>query len=382
MKTIDHADSPCPAPPPTRQVSSNQRAGSTTSRRRSAGALTRRRVPLPWPDHCDFRILSIDGGGIRGIFPATVLAGLEDRYLNGSPVTAYFDLITGTSTGGVIALGLGAGLRASQLLELYSQRGREIFPPEGCAVRTVRNLANYFRYRYDRQALMTALSDTFGKTRLADSQVRLCVPSADGRFGDLYVFKTPHHPDFRLDGRELMTKIAAATSAAPTYYRPLDDGGYTFVDGGLWANNPVMVGLVDALSCFTVPSHRIRILSIGCAAAPYTIGKWQKKLGGLLPWRRVIDPVMHFQSLSALGQVGLLIGADRIDRIDAPPAGKPIELDDWVRAHAELPPAASAVLDRQGDRLASTFLNSPAHPYQPIHDTDRATTNHQGGPSS
>ena len=80
------------------------------------------------------------------------------------------------------------------------------------------------------------------------------MPSADGRHGDLYVFKTPHHPDFRLDGHELMTKIGAATSAAPTYYRPLEDGGYTFVDGGLWANNPIMVGLVDALSCFTVPS--------------------------------------------------------------------------------------------------------------------------------
>ena len=377
MKTIDHADSPCPAPPPTLQVSSNQRAGSTTSRRRSAGALTRRRVPLPWPNHCDFRILSIDGGGIRGIFPAAVLAGLEDRYLNGSPVTAYFDLITGTSTGGVIALGLGAGLRASQLLDLYAQRGRKIFPPAG---RAARNLTKYFRYRYDRRALTTALADTFGKTQLAESRVRLCVPSADGRHGDLYVFKTPHHPDFRLDGHELMTKIGAATSAAPTYYRPLEDGGYTFVDGGLWANNPIMVGLVDALSCFTVPRNRIRILSIGCATAPYTIGKWQKKLGGLLPWRRVIDPLMHFQSLSALGQVGLLIGADRIDRIDAPPAGKPIELDDWVRAHAELPPAAAAVIDRCGDRLASTFLRNPTLPYRPIDETNRAAIDHQGGP--
>ena len=379
MRSLDHFGADHPARPLAPRAHTGDHVRSVGSQRRSAGALRRRRVPLHWPENRDFRILSIDGGGIRGIFPAAVLAGFEDRYLKDSSVTTYFDLITGTSTGGVIALGLGAGLRASQLLELYSQRGREIFPPEDCAVRTVRNLANYFRYRYDRQALMTALSDTFGKTRLADSQVRLCVPSADGRYGDLYVFKTPHHPDFRLDGHELMTKIGAATSAAPTYYRPLEDGGYTFVDGGLWANNPIMVGLVDALSCFTVPRNRIRILSIGCAAAPYTIGKWQKKLGGLLPWRRVIDPLMHFQSLSALGQVGLLIGADRIDRIDAPPAGKPIELDDWVRAHAELPPAASAVIDRCGDRLASTFLRHPTLPYRPIDETNRAATEHHGG---
>ena len=229
---------------------------------------------------------------------------------------------------------------------------------------------------------MQALSDTFGATRLAESRVRLCVPSADGRHGDLYVFKTPHHPDFRLDSSEMMTKVGAATSAAPTYYRPLDDSGYTFVDGGLWANNPIMVGLVDALSCFTVPRHRIRILSIGCSGGPYTIGRWQKRLGGLWHWRNVINAVMHFQSLGALGQAGLLIGADRIHRIDAPPAGKPIDLDDWIRAHAELPPAASAVLDRCGDCLASTFLSDPAQPYQPIYETSGATTDHQGGPSS
>lgn len=83
--------------------------------KRSSGALTQQRILLPWPEEQDFRILSIDGGGIRGIFPATFLAGLEERYLGGISVAQYFDLITGTSTGGIIALGLAAGLTAAEL---------------------------------------------------------------------------------------------------------------------------------------------------------------------------------------------------------------------------------------------------------------------------
>ena len=87
--------------------------------RRSSGALRRRRVPLEWPSGREFRILSMDGGGIRGIFPASLLAGLEERYLGEQPLAGYFDLIAGTSTGGIIALGLGAGLRAADVQRVF-----------------------------------------------------------------------------------------------------------------------------------------------------------------------------------------------------------------------------------------------------------------------
>ena len=97
--------------------------------RRSSGALDCRRVPLSWPEDQPFRILSIDGGGIRGVYPATFLAGLEQRYLGGESVARYFDLIAGTSTGGILAVGLGAGITAVELRDLYVGRGCEIFPP-------------------------------------------------------------------------------------------------------------------------------------------------------------------------------------------------------------------------------------------------------------
>ena len=213
---------------------------------------------------------------------------------------------------------------------------------------------------------MRILCETFGNRKFGEAQTRLCIPSFDGRYGEVYIFKTPHHPDFCKDAKELMTKVAAATSAAPTFFRPLKDGGYTFVDGGVWANNPIMVALVDALSCFSVPRERIRILSLGCGDDVYTVGRLKMLLGGKLSWYDIIFAAMRLQSLNALGQAGLLIGADRIIRVNAPMCDKEIQLDDWSRAVAELPDAAKAALDELGETAASVFLMEPAASYRPI----------------
>ena len=156
-----------------------------SSARRFSGILQGRRVPLEWPEDRDFRILSIDGGGIRGIFPAAFLAGLEEQYLGGSSVSSYFDLITGTSTGGIIGIGLGAGLRSSELRDLYLERGREIFPPTGAVARRMMRLSRFFRHRYDREPLVRVLSEYLGDRTLGESQSRLCIPSCEGRHSDL-----------------------------------------------------------------------------------------------------------------------------------------------------------------------------------------------------
>ena len=341
-------------------------AGSTADipPRRSYGTLPQRRNPLPWPEAQDFRILSIDGGGIRGIFSAAFLADVEERFLGGSSVGSYFDLIAGTSTGGIIALGLAAGLTAGDVRDLYVNRGHEVFPPgEGSAFavaeRWSAQLSQYVKYRYDRSALERILQHTFGKRRFGEAQTRLCIPSMDGRYSEPYIFKTPHHPDFRLDACEYMMKVALATAAAPTYFRPFEDGGYIFVDGGIWANDPVMVALVDVLTCFSVPRDRVRILSIGCGNPPYVVDKMRLG-GGFWAWRRIIDAAMHLQSHNARGQAGLLIGRDRVIRVDAPTVADPIKLDDWRRAVAELPTVAKAAAKDSGPEICDTFLAYPA----------------------
>ncbi|MDE0068777.1 MAG: CBASS cGAMP-activated phospholipase [Caldilineaceae bacterium] len=334
--------------------------------RRSAGAISHRRVQLAWPKGQEFRILSIDGGGIRGIFPAAFLSGLEYRFLDGKAITPYFDLIAGTSTGGIIALGLGSGLTASDLLDLYLHRGREVFPPLPIIARPAARFLNYFKYRYSRQALTNVLQDTFGETKFGDSRSRLCIPSCDGTNGEVYVFKTPHHQDYRQDYKEAMTKVGLATSAAPGYFKPLVDGGYTFVDGGVWCNNPIMVGLVDTLACFRVPPDHIRVLSLSCGINPYKVGRVKRKFGGKLFWYDIIFAAMRFQSENAIGQAGLLIGRDRIKRVCPHNTIRPIELDDWKRASNELPLAAEKRVDEFGDDVAALFLREPTDNYLPF----------------
>ena len=345
---------------------------SSTSPRRSSGALKRERIPLSWPENRTFRILSIDGGGIRGVFPAAFLEGLEERYTQGRPVVEYFDLIAGISTGGIIALGLSAGLGTSEICNLYVKRGGEIFPPApdgfiGQIKNGFRDLYQFFRYRYDRDVLMRLLNHALEDREFGTARVRLCIPSTDGRYGEAYIFKTPHHPDYKKDASELMMKVAAATAAAPTFFRPLEDDGYTFLDGGIYANDPIMVGLVDALSCFSVRRDRIYILSLGCSTDRCVVDKKQIK-GGKFAWRQIIETAIQLQSFNAQGQAGLLIGANHVIRIEPPPIDGRIELDDWRRAVDQLVPAATEALDTVGMQVACTFLSEAAQPYRQCFD--------------
>ena len=165
---------------------------------RSSSAISHRRKQLSWPEGHEFRILSIDGGGIKGIFPAAFLSGLEERYLKGDSIARHFDLIAGTSTGGIIALGLGAGLTAAELLDLYIHRGREIFPPRSPMIEPLAKLLHLVKFRYNRAALMNVLSDSFGDRKFGESNARLCIPSCDGRHSEVYIFKDASPPRLSL----------------------------------------------------------------------------------------------------------------------------------------------------------------------------------------
>jgi uncharacterized protein len=328
---------------------------------RSKGMLTVRRAQQPWPAEREFKILSIDGGGIKGIFPARVLAELEERYLGGRAIAEHFDLITGTSTGGIIALALSIGIPAREIANLYIERGNEIFPPyprttRGWLLRHWHGARSFLYQRYDRTALVALLEETFGERLFGEAKARLCIPSGDGRHGDVYIFKTPHHPDYKKDRLERMTTVACATAAAPTFFRPLESEGYRFVDGGLWANNPIMIGLVDALSCFDLDRHQVQILSLGCGDESYTVGDRMMRFGGKLSWIDAILGAMAFQSQNALGQAKLLVGAERVLRMTPTPFQPPIGLDDWERARSCLPAEAAKSVALFGEATRRAFL--------------------------
>jgi uncharacterized protein len=239
--------------------------------RRSDGTLQGLRKLLPWPKDMPFRILSIDGVGICGILPAAILAELERRYLDGKSIAGHFDMIAGTSTGGIIALGLGHRKTAADILQVYTERGGNIFPPTNSLGRWYRLIRQGRRYVYERKPLEEELLRIFGQTTFGESNTRLVIPTFEGRHGEPWIYKTPHHPDYKRDRHERMVNIGLSTSAAPTYFEALSNGGYVMVDGGLWANNPAMNAVVDALACYDIDRRQIQVLSLGCGERTFKV---------------------------------------------------------------------------------------------------------------
>lgn len=333
--------------------------------RRSDGSIQTRRVPQPWPKDRPFRILSIDGGGICGILPAAVLAELELRYLAGQSIGSYFDMIAGTSTGGIIALGLAHGKTAKDIRDIYMERGGIIFPPTSRLGRLVRLVRQGHRTIYSREPLENELLRIFGDTAFGEARTRLCIPAFEGRYGEPWIFKTPHHPDYKRDRHERMVRVAVSTAAAPTFFESLPNNGYLMVDGGIWANNPIMNALVDVLACYDIDRSQIEILSLGCGETTFKVDD-RRARGGLLHWWNVIRAAMRAQSLNALGQAYLLVGKDHVMRVDAPEAPNAIALDDYRRARDELPAMARSLVESAGREINRTFLGSPAAKYEPV----------------
>lgn len=277
-----------------------------------------------------FQVLALDGGGYKGMFASGVLACLEADL--GIRVTDHFDLICGTSTGGIIALGLGAGLSPAQILDFYVTRGAEIFPRK-------RSWTHLRRAKYDPSALNAALSEIFGERTLGDSVRPLAIPAYDLTNDDVYLFRTPHAPNLRRDHRERMVDVALATSAAPTYLPAHRLRGLRLIDGGMWANNPTMVGLVEAVRTFGRPLQDVAIFSVGTTT---DLIHRPSKLdgGGLIAWRNdAISVVLAGQSVAAANHARLLLGRERFLRVDPPVPAKVLKLDgvtpDQLRGRAE-----------------------------------------------
>jgi patatin-like phospholipase/acyl hydrolase len=316
------------------------------------------REKLPWPNDRPYRILSLDGGGIKGLFSAVLLTHVEEALGRKGCIGDFFDCIAGTSTGGILAIGAGLGIPAHTMRGLYERRGRAIFPPWRYRVsQTLPGklaLALLNRPLYDHTALEAALFEVLGETPLGASKPRLVIPAFLVPEAEITVFKTDHHPDFRNDHRMFAWEAARATSAAPTYLKGHERAEHMFIDGGLWANNPVMVALVDALSAYDLSRDNIEVLSIGTGNLPWQIAL-RKAGGGLWNWKMAVSAAMYLTSDNALAQAGLLIGPPRITRIEPQGEDALVEMDDWQGAVRRLPTAAAQAFAANRDTILQFF---------------------------
>ena len=317
------------------------------------------------------RILCIDGGGILGTFPAALLAELEQRL--DYPIGSYFDLIAGTSTGGIIAIALALGHRASEILDLYESRGPEIFGEDQDALfsavagkfRTFRWL---FRHKYDSDVLRAALREVFGDRRIGEARTRLIVPAWNPVAQAVYLYKTAHHPRLEMDYRSSAVDAALATSAAPTCFRHhITRHDVGLVDGGIWANNPTAIATVEAVTLLGWPRESLHVLSLGCLEEAYTVPKWAG-LGTLGP--KLVKLFMDGQSHGAMGIAKLLTGHEHertaIHRIDHTVPYGAYRMDD-PRKIRDLKGLGHAKARDRLPVLKPVFFDRPADVFTPIY---------------
>ena len=203
-------------------------------------------------------------------------------------------------------------------MEFYTGHGPRIFRNRS----KLRVLRHLLRAKYGAGPLRESLREVFGERTFGESTKRLVITSYNLRADDVYLFRTPHLPTLKRDWRESAVNVALATSAAPTYMPGMPLDGARLVDGGLWANNPTMVALTEAVGPLGVPLEAIRAFSLGTTTK---IRNRHRRLdhGGLLPWAGdAVEILMRAQSESANKQARHFLGKDNVLRLNpAVPAG-------------------------------------------------------------
>ena len=269
-----------------------------------------------------FRILALSGGGFLGLYTARVLAELEERA--GEPLGRRFDLIAGTSVGGILALALAYEVPMRAVLELFMTRGTAIFSPRALPDGAVSRLLDLSRSvrgpKYDGAALRAALLVHLGQRRLRAAKHPVVIPAVNVTTSTTKVFKTPHAPLSRGDEALLAIDVAMATSAAPTYFPSVAIGNALYADGGLFAVAPDQVALHEARHFMGVDPGTVRMLSVGTGAAGYQPTGGVKTDDGAVGWLaegRLIMTLLSVQQQHVQAMMEDLLG-ERYLRVDAP----------------------------------------------------------------
>jgi patatin-like phospholipase/acyl hydrolase len=277
-----------------------------------------------------FRILSIDGGGIRGIYPAHVLRCIEERLQ--IDLFDTFDMIAGTSTGSIIAAGVATGVPADGIVTMYKEHGARIFRKKRFFLprEMLKNFQPMFDSVYDAQYLENVLIKVFQDKRLGDIKKPLLLPSTDIGNGCVHVLKSGYSKDFTRDNNVLVKDAVLASCSAPTYFDPHRLNEYLLADGGLWANNPALAAVIDVQKRLGVVQDNIQILSIGTGHSKTMYGTNSSRKWGLINgWKHkeFISFILSLQSQSALNYLNLMLRPEQIKRIDFE-SDLPLPLDD------------------------------------------------------
>lgn len=344
-----------------------------------------------------FQVLSLDGGGIRGAYAAAFIAQTER--LLGHSITTHFDLLAGTSTGGIIATALAFGLPGEKIESLYREHGRGIFLRERKAsvpllisLLAVILKSKYpelasdpgalFEAKYTPAPLRKQLEALFGGRTLEEASTRLILPSVDLVRGQTVVFKTPHLPGLVRDRRMRAVDVVLATAAAPTYFPPHEPhAGVAYCDGGLWANNPTIVAYAEAVKISKLcarphldpdfSSDEVRVLSVGTGHDAFSLMSPGQRAGIMYWGAEILDVMGTSQSQGADFQARYLLD-DRYTRVDFRVPDPSWKLD-RVEPLDQLLHLGREAATTEWKRI-QTFFTHSALPYCAFPDASGSTT--------
>ena len=254
-----------------------------------------------------FSILALDGGGVRGIYAARILDRLEVTLE--TQVKDCFDLIAGVSTGSILAGAAAASIPMSEIVRLFEEESPRIFRKR----RGIDRLAMLWRSRYSREPLDEVLQRYVPDLTLGELSTPLLIPSADLATGGVHVFKSRYlarlGEPYAQDGDVLLRDAILASCAAPTFFDPKEVGPHLLADGGLWANNPSIIALTEAVSKFNRSIEEVRILSLGTGQAP-NMYRRRRRWGLLTGWGRgkLVSYTLSLQSQASTNMAKMMLG--------------------------------------------------------------------------
>jgi len=267
------------------------------------------------------KVLSIDGGGIRGLIPALVLAEIEQR--TSRRIAELVDMIAGTSTGGILACALGKPdpLPAAEIASLYVEEGPKIF--DRSLLKQITSLGGYLDERYSSGGLEKALERYLGDTPMSAATLPLVLTTYDTEARAIHLLRSEGE-----HSGASMVDAAHATSAAPTYFEPVRLDGATLIDGGVFAVNPALVAYAELRGKLDL------LLSLGTGEHTRPLPYEEVKDWGQLEWARpVIDVVFDG-------------GQDEVDM-----QLRALLPDGYVRLQTQLEKASDDLDDASADNL-------------------------------